>query len=192
MTVHFFEIKNCVLAFCNGYPLLIAPDGTDEQLLSMRQFTRQADGKWIRYVDRYEYEYILRFSDVNEAVFNDETVKNISYPPIPYPQQYYSPPPQPPGADSTAHVLCYISLGLMLTTVPVAVVGAVYFSGLAFLAALILMIVVRVNYPQCKMGKVLCIIYIILSAVILLLLIIGVIVLMVACNECANSMRSCS
>lgn len=190
MTIHFFEIQNCTLLYNMGYPIFLAPDGTDEVLLSMRGFAKQNDGKWIRYVDQFEYGYIMQFRNCEEIVFNDDTVKNISYSPIPYPTQFYGAAPQ--ENSNTATILCIISICLMLITVPIFFTKVPILSGFFFIAAMVLMIIARVMYPKSTFAKILCIIYIFLAVILLVISIAAIITLYIACNECVNSLSSCS
>ncbi|MCR4795640.1 MAG: hypothetical protein K5898_10855 [Ruminococcus sp.] len=190
MTIHFFEIQNCTLLYNMGYPIFLAPDCADEELLAMRGFAKQNDGKWIRYVNQFEYGYIMQLRNSEEIIFNDETVKNISYSPIPYPTQFYGASPQ--ENSNTATILCIISICLMLITVPILFTKAALFSGLSFIAAMVLMIIARVMYPKSTFAKILCIIYIFLAVILLVISIAAIITLYIACNECVNSLSSCS
>ena len=186
MTIHFFEIQNCTLLYNMGYPIFLAPDGTDEELLAMRGFAKQSNGKWIRYVDQFEYGYIMQLRNCEEIIFNDDTVKNITY----FPIQYNSTAQQ--ENSGTANILCIISVTLMLITVPVFFTKVPILSGFFFIAAMVLMIIARVMYPKSTFAKILCIIYIFLAVILLVISIAAIITLYIACNECVNSLSSCS
>ena len=191
MTVHYFEINNCSLLYYCGYPILLAPAGTDEGLLTKRGFARQNDGNWIRYIDQFEYGYIMQFGDRNEVVINDETARQIVYPPIQYIQQpnfYNAPPP----LESTPNILCIVSISLMALSLPATFIGTIILGGLFYIAALVLMMVARIKYPQSQFARVLCIVYIILTVILVILTAIAIVLLIIACNECLDSMRSCS
>ena len=190
MTINYYEIRNCSLLYFMGYPIFLAPDGTDEELLAKRGFAKQNDGKWIRYADQFEYSFIMEFRNNDEIDLNEETIKNFSYTPMNYPpQMYYAAPPQD---NTTANILCIISITLMAAAVPVLLTSLAFLSGLLFIAAMVLMIIARVMFPQSTFAKVLCIVYICLAVLALVIGIISVILLMIACNECVNSLRSCS
>ncbi len=191
MTVHYYGINNCTLLYYCGYPVLLAPNGTDEALLTIRGFVRQDDGNWIRYVDQFEYGYIMQFTDKNEVVVNEETARSIMYPPNQYiNRSCYGAPP--PSSENTATMLCIISLCLMLLSLPVSIVGTVLPGGLCYITALVLMIIARVNHPESKFAKVLCIVYVIMTVILVIFTVTAIILLMKACNDCMNSLRSCS
>ncbi|MBR5683821.1 MAG: hypothetical protein IKW96_11220 [Ruminococcus sp.] len=192
MIIHYFEIRNCSLLYYMGYPIYLAPDGTDEGLLSMRGFAKQNDGKWIKYIDRFEYGYIMQFNNCEEIVVNEETLKNIQYPPFQYQPPLYGYGAAPPKDSNTANILCTVSVSLMLLTLPVLFTPLIAISGLLFIAAMVLMIIARVIYPDNKFAKILCIVYVVLTLIMVVIGIAAIIMLMIACNECVNSLNSCS
>ncbi len=190
MKIHYYEIRNCSLLYYMGYPIYLAPEGTDESLLARWGFTKQNDGKWIRYIDQFEYSYIMQFHNCEEVIVNEEALKNNQYPHFQYQPPLYV--PAPIKDSNTANILCTVSVSLMLLSGPILFTKLMFLSGILFIAAIVLMIIARVGYPDNKFAKILCIIYVSLTVLLFIIAIIGTIMLMIACNECVNDLRSCS
>ncbi|WP_295094433.1 hypothetical protein [Ruminococcus sp.] len=189
MKIHYYGIRNCSLLYYMGYPIYLAPEGTDESLLANHGFTKQNDGKWIRYINQFEYGYIMQFKNCEEVIVNEESLKNIQYQSFQYQQPMYF--TAPPKDSNTANILCTVSVALMLLSVPIILTRFAAISGLFFIAAIVLMIIARVTYPGNKFAKTLCIIYISLTALLFVIGIIALITLMIACNQCVNDLQSC-
>lgn len=189
MTVHFFEINNCRFEMFGGRPVIFAPEGADEGVLGRYGFVRIADGRWLRFLNPYEYNYISSFRDGEEAVIDGSSVGKMNYP-MGQPQQVnygghmYNP-------QKKADNLCYVSIGLMAGSLPVSGVLTPIGGLLTAIAALVLVIIVRVHYPEHKLGKVLFTTYLILVIVGIILTIVAVIAVAIACNQCINDCRSC-
>lgn len=178
MLIHFYEVKNCTYDMVQGIPAIIAPDGVDEEVLQRHFFIRTIDGKWFHYLTREEYYYLMSFSGSDEVVFSfDKPVINY------YPQT----PPLDRESENKANTMCGISLGLLGVGFMMSSLGGAFLTLPCWIAALVLMIIVRVNYPQNTFGKVLMILYIIFGV----LMLIGVIMLILACNMMAEEFLSC-
>ena len=172
MRIHFYEVKNCTYDMVQGIPSIFAPEGVDTEVLQRHFFIQTLDGKWFHYLTREEYYYLMSFSGSDEVVFSfDKPISNY-YPPnyMPYAQNNAQ-------DENKANTMCGLSLGL----IGLGFMGAYVSSSLTFpcwIAALVLMIIVRVNYPHNTFGKVLMIIYIIFGVLFL----IGVMMLLAACG----------
>lgn len=191
MTVNFFEIRNCSFETYMGEPVLFAPSDTDETVLMTRGFRRNEEGRWFRPVNMAEYNFIAAYAYCGEATIDENNTGYINNyaPPVPYMQQNYG--QQVGYADNTPNILCYVSVGLCAVGFPMSFIGTILVGGLFFIAALILMIIVRVKYPHNTFGKVLCIVYIVLGAVALILTIAAAIIIAIACNQFLNDCNSC-
>ncbi|SHM45997.1 hypothetical protein [Ruminococcus flavefaciens] len=180
MRIHFYEVKDCTYDMVQGIPAIFAPDGVDEEVLQRHFFIKTAEGKWFHYLTREEYYYLISmsYSGNDEVVFSfDKPITN------------YYPPYQPLDSESEnkANTMCGISLGLMGMGFILAIIGGAILTFPCWIAAIILMIIVRVNYPQNTFGKVLMIIYIIFG----ILLMIGFIMVAITCNIIAKDFLSC-
>ncbi|MBP5430696.1 hypothetical protein [Ruminococcus sp.] len=193
MKVNFFEIKNCTMDSCCGYPAIFAPEGTDEGLLMMRGFTKQINGTWFRYLNQYEYDYVMQFSGYDEVTIDQTFFSRINMPPS---QQ--SEPIGYKDHGKTPTVLCYVSLGIMLLAVVLFGIAPHTYKSVPLIseviptmiiASFILVIIVRINYPESTLGKVLFTVYIVTVALLFLIGILSFLALMVACNEFLNSCR---
>jgi hypothetical protein len=79
----------------------------------------------------------------------------------------------------------------MASAVPATLLATVLVGGAFFIAAIILMIIVRVKYPYSQFGKVLCIVYIVLSILVILLTIAVMVLIAIICNQMMNDCESC-
>ena len=185
MLVHFFEVRNCTFESYKGNPVLFAPSDTDDDTLMKRGFRISKEERWYRPVDMKEYNYIVYWAQYGDVEINDVTSQNINNfnMPMPYVQRQQS--------DNTANILCYVSIGLMALGFPMSFLGTILVGGLFFIAALVLMIIVRVKYPQNQFGKVLCIVYIVLAAIALILTIAAMIIIAIVCNQIISDCESC-
>ena len=193
MKVNFFEIKNCTMDSCCGYPAIFASEGTDEGMLMMRGFTKQINGTWFRYLNQYEYNYVMQFSGYDEVTIDQTFFSRINMPPS---QQ--SEPIGYKDHGKTPTVLCYVSLGIMLLAVVLFGIALHTYKSVSLIseviptmiiASFILVIIVRINYPESTFGKVLFTVYIVTVALLFLIGILSFLALMVACNEFLNSCR---
>lgn len=62
---------------------------------------------------------------------------------------------------------------------------------LTFIAAIVLMIIVRVRYPKNTFGKVLMWVYIVMIVLIIIGVVVAIIACAIACNECIESLQNC-
>jgi hypothetical protein len=189
MTVHFFEIRDCRFEMFGGRPVIFAPEEADEELLGRYAFVKIADGRRVRYLNQYEYSYIMSVKDAEEIVFDGKAVERMNYPAaqfqyVNYGNRMYNP-------QKTADTLCYVSLGLMAGSLPLSAVLTPLGGLVLAIAALVLVIIVRVHYPEHKLGKVLFTVYLILIIIGVVLTIAAMIIIAIACNQCINDCRSC-
>ena len=185
MLVHFYEVRNCTFESYKGNPVLYAPTDTDDDTLMKRGFRRNKEKRWYRPVDMAEYNYIVYCAQYGDVSINDETAGYISNYNVPIPYQ------QMQNADKTANILCYVSVGLMALALPMTLLATVIVGGLFFIAALVLMIIVRVKYPHNQFGRVLCIVYIVLSVIVIILTIAAMIIIAIVCNQMMKDCESC-
>ena len=185
MLVHFFEVRNCTFESYKGEPVLFAPCDIDDDTLMKRGFRRSKEERWYRPVNMKEYSYIVYWAQYGDVDINDSASQNINNfnMPMPYVQRQQN--------DNTANILCYVSVGLMALGFPMSILGTILVGGLFFIAALVLMIIVRVKYPQNQFGKVLCIVYIVLSILVILLTIAVMVLIAIICNQMMNDCESC-
>ena len=169
MLVHFFEVRNCTFESYKGDPVLFAPYDVDDDTLMKRGFRRSKEERWYRPVNMKEYSYIVYWAQYGDVDINDAASQN----------------------DNTANILCYVSVGLMALGFPMSLLGTILVGGLFFIAALVLMIIVRVKYPQNQFGKVLCIVYIVLAAIAIILTIAAMIIIAIVCNQFIQDCESC-
>ena len=157
--------------------MLFAPYDIDDDTLMKRGFRRNKEERWYRPVNMKEYSYIVYWAQYGDVDINDAASQNINNfnMPMPYVQRQQN--------DNTANIL---SLGF-----PMSILGTILVGGLFFIAALVLMIIVRVKYPQNQFGKVLCIVYIVLAAIAIILTIAAMIIIAIVCNQFIQDCESC-
>ena len=185
MVVHFYEVRNCTFEGYKGDPVLFAPADTDDDTLMKRGFRRNKEGRWFRPVNMAEYNFISYSAQFGDVTINDANagyIMNFNAA-SPYNQKYYG--------DNTANVLCFVSIGLMASAIPATLLATVLVGGAFFIAAIILMIIVRVRYPYSQFGKVLCIVYIVLSILVILFTIAVMVLIAIICNQMMNDCESC-
>ena len=150
----------------------------------------------------YQQNYMPEQNNYQQGYMPEQNIPQQGYQPQQNDPSYIS-----PEDNHKANILCVISLccmfgGPLLSSI---VTGFFYgttssetigsqlssffysISGIAHIAAWILMIYVRVKYKRNTMGKVLMITYIIL----LVLAILGIIILVASCLACAKDLRDC-
>lgn len=128
-----------------------------------------------------------------------------------YPQQINYNPKEyiSPEDNKKANMFCWISLGLFLAPILLAVVfeaaNSIFdinylenagnisseISGLFYIGALVFMIIVRVKYPKNVFGKVLMWTYIVLTVISIITMVAMIIACSIACNACMNEMQGC-
>ena len=188
MTVDYYEIKGCTFDMYCSRPAIFASEGMAADIMANYGFSLMEDGRYVHFLDQQEYYHVMAQSGMERVVFDYSTWLTIA--------SFYSTRRYDLGlpvagvqnkGDRTPNILCGISLGLfgfgILSTVFVPA-----FSLAAFIAAIVLMIIVRANYPKNTFGLVLMIVYI---AVMALLFIAGII-LLAACYEITQEFNSCN
>ena len=185
MLVHFFEVRNCTFESYKGDPVLFAPTDTDDDTLMKRGFRRNKEERWYRPVNMAEYNYIVYCARFGDVEINDNTVRYINNfnMPVQYQQQQKD--------NNTANILCYVSVGLMALGFPMTLLATILVGGLCFIAAMVLMIIVRVKYPQNQFGRILCIVYIVLAVIAIVLIIAAMIIIAIICNQMMSDCDSC-
>ena len=198
MIVHYYNIYNC--QFCNdgnNHPILVPPLNTDPVLLRQRGFILSPDNTWIHYLTEQEYNYIItnQYQGEIRFIYNE--------------QQYAS--DETPEEKKNGNKLGLISLGLFVVPFVLGVLLQIYFdiftntadyttisnspaaeiiniiSSLCRIGSFVTMIITRAKYHKNKIGIAMMWVFII-SAV---LTIIAAVLLIIACGQCLNEMRSC-
>lgn len=186
MTVDYYEIKGCAFDMYCGRPAIFAPVGTAADIMANYGFSLMNDGRYVHFLDQQEYYHVMMQSGCERVVFDYSTWVNISsfYSARRYelglPVANY----QDRSAGTTPNMLCGISLGLFCFSV-VSVFFIPYFSLAAFIAAIVLMIIVRASYPKNTFGLVLMILYI---AVVAISFIAGILLL----AACYQMLKECN
>ncbi|MBR1554280.1 MAG: hypothetical protein IJ644_02675 [Oscillospiraceae bacterium] len=185
MFINYYFVKGCTYQPYHEKDVIFAPDGTDEHLLHQCGFQQAEDGRYFKILNQEEYKAIMKGYPHNDIIFSDETPEPL--------YQYQDMPPQntpiiqkkPPKKKQdfweyflyifdVPNILCMLSL---ILTIALFVVCAVLReinnipSCILGLISLILIITVRVRYPENIFGKVLMVLYGIICAGILLLMI---------------------
>lgn len=188
MIVHYGDIFGCEV-FQNGQQVfLVAPQGTEPELLIANGFVQMADGSWHHYLTAPEFQYIQAHREEPELRLQIavDTTKE-----------------EAPEDRQRAVILCLISLGTgflgLLSGVMTSIATEVElvqtlgggFGGLCFLASFVLMIVTRVKYPRNTFGKVLMWVYIGLLILQALLFIAVAIACGIGMAACFNELQSC-
>lgn len=63
MKVMFYEIQDCEYEPIDGKPAIIAPEGTDAELLRKYRFIQLLDGRWCHYMNRDEIAHMMNNAD---------------------------------------------------------------------------------------------------------------------------------
>ena len=179
MRIHFYEVKNCTFEMIQGVPAIIAPEGVDDETLQRHYFIRMYDGRWFHYLTYEEYNYMMSFSGSDEVIYSfDRPVVN-----------YGKENNKSPEDEKKANMLCGISLGSIALSLLMGTLEMPELIMPCWIASLVLMIIVRVKYPENTFGKVLMILYIILG----ILMLIGSVLFLIACNAALEEfLDSCS
>lgn len=201
MVVHFYEISGCTCANIGERPVLVAPAGTPQALLTKYDFLLVEDGRWCHFLTTPEYEHVMTGYPDRDVVFGSTVMM-----------------PEPPAVDPTAgNRLADIGLILLVASIllPMLTGGVTFLLGdtaqenvtqtaeaattvllqavssicsLCGIASFVIMIITRVKYPKNTRGKVLMWIFVVLA----ILFALAMIVLILACASCLDSMRRCS
>ena len=117
-------------------------------------------------------------------------------------------PPPIKNDDEKANLLCIISIGLLVLRPIINGIFNILYSHSSTIndflltirsflsngcgiAALVLLIIVRVNYPNNKFGKILMWIYIVLFIISIVVIFISVVACGIALGSCIESMQGC-
>lgn len=185
MIVNYYGIIGCECRFDAQGAFLAAPTNAVPQSLQQLGFYYAQDGVWYKRLTPQETAYLQSLHGAPVADLPAPGAMNGA---------------AAPGADTgetpeekkAADKLCIISLCLMygfnILSYIIAQSGSSAFysiSGIATIAAFIMMIVVRVKYPKNKFGKILMIIYLIQLAIGIL----AFLALMIMCQSCLHDCR---
>ncbi len=195
MVVHFYEVGVCICDNVNNRPVLVATQNVPVSILTKYQFVQAEDGRWIHFLTRPEYDYVMKGYPDNDVLFGRA------------PERY---PAEPQGQKdikagkklSIAGFICYaasflfpigssallsafsntqnqqeISKGMLWLCQGLSSVGS-----LCGLAAFILMIILRIRFKDNLGGKILMWIYIVTA----ILAVLGMIALVAVCGACAG------
>jgi len=72
MKVMFYEIQDCEYEPIDSKPAVIAPEGTDAELLRKYRFIQLLDGRWCHYMNMDEIDYMNNRAAAQAVVFSDE------------------------------------------------------------------------------------------------------------------------
>lgn len=191
MRIQYGDIRDCELFQNDKQFLLIAPQGTDQNELIRNGFVQMADGSWHHYLTAQEFQYIRQHWN-DEVILLQVAVRNGE---------------ETPEDRHRAHILCFVSLGLLAGSWAIGAISAVMLSrsegdyadtimeliygvcGLCNLGAFVTMIVTRVKYPNSRFGKILMWCYI----GYLILQVILVVAVIIACSVgfamCLNELQ---
>jgi hypothetical protein len=173
MIVNYYGILGCECIWDQKGIFLAAPAGVSTQSLQQMGFYCGHDNRWYKQLTPQESAYIdsMKNMSVVDLPANGSSFGMTTG--TPYNME------ESPDNKKKANILCWISLimghGIYLSHYMYSdtnVVTRSPFVGFTSLAALILMIYVRVKYPKNKFGKVLMILYIaeaVFTLVVLLL-----------------------
>ena len=195
MTVHFYMIKNCSMETINGRRMLIAPPGTERSLLHEYGFHPLGQGRMFRTLSDQEYEFIL-----HEAQ-NQPPGTPVSFSMT---EQDKTGVLDMMKNKRAGNRLCILSVLFLIIQIPVFLYGAKYLSLIGVntkntplipvclavfsLAAWILLIIVRVRYPENKTAQYLLPAY----GVIFGSLLLGWLILQMLCAQCeSDCARNC-
>lgn len=69
MKVIFYEIQDCYHELIDNKPAIIAPLTTDKELLSKYHFIQLLDGRWVHYMNEFEFSYMKHNSNRKTVLF---------------------------------------------------------------------------------------------------------------------------
>lgn len=181
MMIHYYSVNNCRYEIYNNMPAIFAPEGADAASLTIRYyFFKTLDGRWCHYLSKEENDYIQSFPQGMDVIFAYPNVK---------------PNGRLKGNYSTekkyANRLCIISLSLLIFGFIMLFLPAWIITALCWIASLVLMIIVRVDYPDSLFGKILMISYITLAIIAVLMMMVAVIAIIQFMNSCINEFSNC-
>ncbi|GEM_PF-3542281 len=208
MVVNYYFISGCTYRNYDGNPCIFAPADTDEKLLQQYDFQQSEDGRYYKILTAKEREAVIKacpYYDVSFTYQNSQPMYHFSEQeqadesePIfqdtaqDYPDYYdeTSDRHSPESQDSSVgFILSAISLGCILFSVGILFLKFnVLLSGLFGCVGLILIISIRIRYPEDMLGK--------FVSGIGILLLIGAIsmifYIIIACNQMMEECCSCN
>lgn len=153
MTVNYYSINGCKYEILAGKPVIIAPENADEAELEKYDFTNLDDGRWIRWLNKVERNYIASMMKAEQKEIS--ITAEIASSEISADTDLES-------DNKTANNLCLVSLTMViLCLMAVRPEGSSPFILLAAMSAFIIMIYVRKKYPKNIFAKILMVLYII-------------------------------
>ena len=191
MLIDFYEIYNCSYSIIDNNPVLIAPGNITVELLYKYRFVQLNNGQWYHYLTQDEYNFIMNnehnpnvhnvngnlvFGSINQQNDVSSEERNLSLAAI---------------ITFIAHAISNLLYSLLAvisydtiyneiysTALPSVVTGIGY---LITIASLVFIIMLRIKYPNNKIGLVLMILIIIK----ILVIIVGIIFVITAFRSLA-------
>jgi len=176
MIVNYYSVKGCKYEMYKNRAVLFAPDDTDKELLLANGFIQLIDGRWCKYINDAELNYIMEGYPNNDVTFDSDfkvTVLNFS-------------DSENQENQAVPNILSAISLWFaVIGFVVLHLEGATTVNPLyLWLIAVVFVIFTRVKYPKNIFSKVLAILYTILIIIALVLLMYTIILCNSACDSC--------
>lgn len=182
MRIHYYSVSNCTYSMYEGKPAIFAPEGADAGSLTIRYyFFRTHDGRWCHYLTNEENDYIRSFPQDMDVRFDYPNVNSNGR----LTRNYSS-------EEKNANILCIISLSLLIFGLIMLFCQGAVGTVLSWIASLVLMIIVRVDYPDNLFGKILMISYIVLAIIAVIMMIIAIIAFIQFINSCFDSINNCN
>jgi len=175
MIVNYYSVRGCQYKVYKNRAVLFAPEDTDKELLLENGFIQLIDGRWCRYINDAELNYIMKGFPDNDVTFDSDfkiTVLNSS-------------DSENQKNQTFPNILSAISLWF-------AVIGfvALYFERnplFLWLIAVVFVVFIRVKYPKNIFSKVLAILYRILIIIAFVLLVYTMIMCNFMCDSCMKT-----
>ena len=213
MFINYYFISGCNYKKYDGKPCIFAPDDTDSSLLDQYHFQQTEDDKYYKILTESEYEAIMQgypYYDISftyenskplyifhgsekilkETPDSDDNHKIPVQSPPDYTNYYNAHHYYEPDSEekSTAFILSAAALGCFILSAGVLILTFnILLSGFFACAALILMIVARLHYPESIFGKIVSSIGVLLFIVCLFFMI----YIIIACHQVIEEFSSC-
>lgn len=164
MNINYYGIKKCRLGEFNGKPVIFTSKKLSYEMSEKYNFIKVTNNdEWCHYLTDEEYFYIENNSGKKNIVF--ERNKKI------------------------ADFMTICSLFLMIVTNAGSIISIMNYSdiplsfGACFIVSVIILIAVRIKFPENKLSKIIMIIYIILTVILIIL----ITALIIACSNFTES-----
>ena len=72
MKIIYYEIHDCCFEYVDNISAIIAPEGTDEELLKKYDFVQLLDGRWCHYMTLDEKLHMMNHEGDETLIFNEE------------------------------------------------------------------------------------------------------------------------